>query len=133
MRSCRRVTMFWTSIVATLTAATPVGALTIDAGDRGWYDITGLHQPMNENYLVGNLGDSVGGDEHRNFFVFDLSELSMEITSATLHIFNFAGGYSSPDTTENYSVFDVSTPISALISGNGGVPAWADLGSGIQL
>src|SRR5262249_31635033 len=79
------------------------------------------------NYIAGvccGLGD------HRDFFVFLVPNLGT-ITSATLSIGNPFSGYTSPRTSDTYSVFDVSTSIAALISFQvGRVDIFNDLGSG---
>jgi hypothetical protein len=104
---------------------------------RGWYAETGLHV-SNGNYLVG---DSRGPtcvrcfNDYHNFFVFDLASVTQPIGSAKLRLFLpsqlLGPGYVSPDPGENYALYDVSTPISTLVGGTGGVAAHADLGSGV--
>ena len=100
--------------------------------DRGQYSNTGFHNPSNPNYVVG--GDSFSS-VYNNFFVFDLSGVTQPIASAKLALYvpsALAGpGYNSPDASENYELHDVSTSISTLVAGTGGVPAHTDLGSGV--
>jgi len=48
-----------------------------------------------------------------------------------LQLWNFS--YFSVDPTETYTLFDVSTSPSVLMSGLGGIPAFNDLGSGAIL
>ena len=75
---------------------------------------------------------------YRDYFVFNLSGLpSGTISSATLSIYNpgvSAGdplnGYQSPKASETYQVGSVSTPISALTQGTGGVAAFNSLAAG---
>ena len=107
-------------------------AAVIDALDSGWWDSGGYHDSAVKNYYVGGGF----GLNDRNFLVFDLSELSGVITSATLRLENPVNGYSSPDPTESYTLFDVSTPIAVLRasgSGPGNIPIFNDLGSGSML
>ncbi len=82
------------------------------------------------NYSAGQSvsGATIGG-AFRGFGVFDLSSISDPITSATLRI--FSRGYLSDDPFEQFTLFDVSTSISTLVSGSGGVGAYGDLGSGL--
>ena len=107
--------------------------ITLFAEDTGWYNMSGIHNPGNINYLVG---DALGTNFH-NFSVFDLSSIPLPIQSATLRLFNGAAppnpedGYISRDPFETYAVFDVTTDIGVLTDGTGGVGAYADLGGGI--
>jgi hypothetical protein len=111
----------------------------INRTDRGWYNESGLHQPSNQNYIVGDdrytgCGTSCYADVH-DFFVFDLAGVTQPISSAKLALFvpgpGSQRGYLSPDPSENYELHDVSTPIATLVAGTGGVAAHADLGSGV--
>jgi len=99
--------------------------------DRGQYSDTGLHNPSNPNYVVGDTSFSV----NRNFFVFDLSGVTQPIASAKLALFvpsSLAGpGYNSPDPSENYELRDITTSLATLVAGTGGVAAYSDLGSGV--
>jgi len=76
--------------------------------------------------------------ENRSFFVFDLTGVSAPITAATLNLFNpntnphpCCQGYRSPDATETFNLFDVSSPIDALTAGGTGLTSFfQDLGTG---
>ena len=121
-----------TRIPRTLVASLALGlfahvtsAQTLDQVDRGWYNDFGLHLVDNPNYIAGQAGDLF-----RNWFVFDLAEVTDTITSATLCLEMPPSGYTSFDPTETYTVFDVSTPPETLIDGSGGVAAYDDLGTG---
>jgi hypothetical protein len=111
--------------------------LNVPAIDRGWYDITGSHNPFNDNYAVGDdrgyglCGATTCFNDYRNFFVFDLSGVTQPISSAKLALNVPLAAYESSDPSENYELHDVVTPIAALIDGTGGVAAHADLGSGV--
>ena len=113
---------------------------TLYATGAGWFSNAGEHSQLNYNYAVGGGQD---GYVRNNFFLFDLSGVSGPITSATLRVYNpnapvsagFPYGYTSSDPTENYAVFDVSTPVANLASGYGigslaGQAIFRDLGSG---
>jgi hypothetical protein len=102
--------------------------ITINATDRGWYNAAGARTVNNTNYFVGIEDGSQ--TEYRNFFVFDLSNLTGTITKASLNLVNPAFGYSGPIAGLTYNMSDVSTPIPALINGTGGVNAFTDLGGG---
>ncbi len=118
----------------------PVGqatTITIDSFDAGWYlraaGDTGGHVASNVNYVAG--WGTINNRFFRNFFVFDLSSTTNTITSATLRLKMetqcCGGGYFSPDPTETYTVFDVSTSIATLLaSGNNKTAVFDDLGSG---
>ena len=106
-------------------AASRASAATIVLGaiDQGWYRQNGEHLVANPNYVAG----MTGGNQFRNFFVFDLAGLT-SIQSAALRL--NTEEYSSADPTETYTLFDVTTPIASLINGTGGLGAFDDLGSG---
>ena len=109
--------------------------VTLSAIDSGSYRSDGLaeggqHVPANQNYVVGWFEDD--DFEHHNFFVFDLSTVSDTIIAAELRLFNPLDGYMSPDPTETYTVFDVSTVVTTLTDGGSGLTdIFADLGSGL--
>jgi len=106
--------------------------------DRGFYTEFGAAYPGNPNYAVGDSrypgcdGNCVG--DARNFFVFDLSGVTLPIASANLEL-TMPGpspsGYNSPDPSENFELHDVVTSIATLMARTGGVTAAADLGSGV--
>ena len=105
--------------------------LTLEAIDSGWYDQSGNHLPENTIYFVGRVLPSPG--EFHNFFVFDLSGITLPILSAQLRLFHPTNGYNSPDPSETYTLFDVSTPIPTLVAGGTGLTGvFADLGSGVS-
>ena len=112
-----------------LGALTAGRTITLDYVDSGWWNSFGEHEATNDNYFVGQVPD-----EYRNFFVFDLAGVSGLIVDAQLRLTNPFGGFSSTDPTEIYSLFDVSTPISALsASGFGDTGIFDDLGTGATL
>jgi hypothetical protein len=114
------------------------GAIVLNATNTGWYDQTGAGNSAESalnNYIAGICGSSDGcsGDDlnYHDFFVFNLANLDNTITSAELSIGNDAtDGYINPNPSETFDVWDVSTVITTLVAGSGGVSAFNDLGSG---
>jgi len=109
------------------------GVRTLSAIRQGWYDSGGSHEPFNDNYIAG----AVEGHVDRNFFVFALPTRVTPITSATLNLFqpikvgdSFGNGYSSPNPTETYRLFEVSAPPSAVGNVSFSPAIFDDLGSG---
>ncbi len=109
----------------------------LTAGDLGWYQSNGSSDagPAPGNYLAGS--DTTSCLEARNFFTFNLASVTGTILSGQLQVYNpgtSAGdpynGFSSPNSSDTYQLFDVSTPIQTLVAGTGGAAAFADLGSG---
>ncbi len=110
------------------------GAITLTAMDMGWYDYKGLHVAVNKDYIVGDcsIGTCGGVGAYNNFFEFDLSGVTVPITSAQLSLGNPSTkpGYSGLSSS-TYTTYDVSTPLSALSSDNtSAVGIYNDLGSG---
>lgn len=104
--------------------------VTLNAVDSGWYNSTGFHSAANKNYIAGDSENGI----FRNFFVFSLAGYTdpNPIGAAELRLLNPRRGYSSTDTTETYSLFDVTTPITTLVATNTGrTDIFADLGSGL--
>jgi len=89
--------------------------VTLNAIDSGWYRPSGLHDAANDNYIAGKVSSA---GELRNFVVFDLSSVRGTIKSATLRLLNPSLGYQSVDPFEEFTVFDVSTPIAELMASN---------------
>jgi hypothetical protein len=104
-----------------------------DAFNSGHYDDLG--GSIFTNYQAGFDGfNNNPMSEVRNFFAFDLSDLTGPITSATLTIPSnpFGIGYNntSGSASITYTNWDVSTPIDDLNDGTNGLSTFADLGSG---
>jgi hypothetical protein len=115
-----------------LGTATPSFATSIPLtfAASGWYDSTGQHL-ANQNYSAGEASSN----QVHDFFTFDLSSLAGQvITGAALALTNPPFGYSSPDASETYSLFDVSTAIATLPTphapGAAGIAIFTDLGAG---
>lgn len=120
-----------------LADARPASAALINTTERGWYNSTGFHDPLNSNYITGF---EAFGAEYRNFLVFDLSSVSGTVVAAQLQLFNPISppangpGYVSPNPTETYNLYDVSTPIATLTAGGSGLTSvFNDLGTGTVL
>lgn len=110
------------------------GALTLDAIDTGWITSTGIHDAANQNYIVGDCDSCFPSATFNDYFHFDLSNVSAEITSAVLSVGNGQGYAAGPLST--LSLFDVTSPLSSLDlsrSDNdaGGIAIFNDLQSGV--
>ncbi|OLE39488.1 MAG: hypothetical protein AUI36_25755, partial [Cyanobacteria bacterium 13_1_40CM_2_61_4] len=135
MSSCLRVLLGSALLLA---FASPSPALTINASDSGWHSSAGNHTASNQDYVAGWVTDT----EYHDFFVFDLSTLSVTdtILSATLHVYNpkagepnasFTNGYDSPDASETYNLREVLTPAAAVTAPSVLNPVvYTDLGDG---
>jgi hypothetical protein len=126
---CLRVVLAALLVTAALSFAPAAEAVVVNASDSGWYDAGGFHDPDNMNWLAGECSNCGLVGEYRDFFVFDLAGVA-PVTSAVLTIFTPTDGFFSPDPTETFSIFGVSTPVATLTSGAGGAAAFGDLGSG---
>lgn len=115
-----------------ITITTAQGEVSPGTYNQGWWDGTGSHLTGNRNYIVGTSG----GSEYRDFFTFDLSSLSGPVTSAVLELSSYDPGggniaCASPNTTESYGLFDVSTNANTLLTSSGpDTGIFNDLGSG---
>ncbi len=104
-----------------------LSTVTLNTLQTGWWNGTGSHTAANTNYVTGQIG----GLGYRNFAVFDLAAVSLPIVGAQLRLFNPSNGYFSPDPTETYTLYDISTSIAELrANGSGRVDIYNDLGSG---
>lgn len=104
------------------------GTITINASNSGWYtDSNTNNQPGGSNYITG-LCSNCGGPIFRDFFAFTLP-FSITVTTASLNVNTYV--YDSVNPTETLSLFDVSTSLSSLLAGTGGIAAYNDLGSGV--
>ena len=112
-----------------ITTATPGGGVvSINAADRGWYDATGFHDPVNGNYLAGNHED-LQASPYRNWFAFTIPPWSVSPTAAELKLFTY--GASTADPSEFFQLKAVSTPVAALVAGGSGLTnIYRDLGDG---
>lgn len=88
------------------------GAFTLTATDSGWYFQSGYHDPVNNNYIVGDCTSCSRSGSYNDYFVFNLASTLPTITSAVLDIGN-GNGYVA-GILSTYSLFDVSAPVSSL-------------------
>jgi hypothetical protein len=83
--------------------------------NSGWFSDDGYHDNTNQNYICGYDGDD--DMTFRNFFIFDLSNLSSlgitpPITSAVIRVDRFR---SSPETgSQMWELYSVTTPFAAF-------------------
>lgn len=123
--------------VQELHLTTTDGNAVLGATFTGWWDETGFHDAGNTNYIAGVCGSSdncFGNDlEVRNFFVFDLENVTGTILSASLSIGNDATqGYISPNPSSFFDVFAVLTPLDELTaSDTGRTDIFGDLADGV--
>lgn len=116
-----------TALLILTTGIADAESLEFDALDVGWYrqntSDSGFHDPAVENYLAGRYSVS----QYRNFFVFDLSSITSDVTGATLTL-NVLGTTSG---SETYELYHVSTDVADLIAGGSNKSTiFADLGAG---
>ena len=100
----------------------------INSADSGWYNDAGTHFPTITNYITGLCSDC-GGALYRDFFVFNIP-VGAIFTSATLNLDTFT--YDSFNASETLTLFDISTNLTSLLAGTGGIAAYNDLGSGVS-
>jgi hypothetical protein len=124
--------------LAPLTAAAPASAATLDATSFGVYPHDGIHFQADRSdvplgiYRTGNC--DACDEEWRTYFLFDLSGpgLPTNVTEARLRL--DALRYQSPDPSETFVLYDVSTsPASLVTTGkpqSENLAIWNDLGSG---
>jgi hypothetical protein len=110
-----------------------INGVAYDAINSGHYD--NLGDQISTNYQAGFDGFNNNPlSEVRNYFVFDLSDLTGAITSATLKIQSnpFGIGYVNTSGADSitYTNWDVSTSVDDLENGTNGLSTFADLGSG---
>jgi hypothetical protein len=105
--------------------------VSLDASDSGSYDATGFHDPDNSNFLTGAINLS-GNIINRSFLIFDLASVDKQIVGAELQVqVPNNVGYSSPDETETFTTYHVSTAPSTVTTGGSGLTAiFDDLGDG---
>ena len=110
------------------------GTTTFLAADTGWYSAAGVHHASIPNYFAGFCGvDNCAVEEEiRDFAVFDLGEFTGGATSAVIRLFNPAGGYVSPNPSELFRLYDVSTGVRDLVADQtDATDIFDDLGSGL--
>jgi hypothetical protein len=104
------------------------GGTPINASNTGWYQNAGLsNEPNGGNYITG-LCSNCGGPIYRSLLVFNIP-VGIPITSATLNINTYT--YDSTNPSELLTLWDVTTSLTTLEAGTGGISAYNDLGSGV--
>jgi len=98
----------------------------IGASNTGWIEDTGNGNNNNSNYLAG----SVGANEYRNYFTFDLSNVLGKITDASISITLPSGGVVSSDTNEIFALSSVDSVIGQNDTISGNTALFNDLGNG---
>ncbi len=112
------------------TCESPLTRVTIGVSDRGWWNQSGQHTTGLQNTLTGYCGTCGFAVVYNSFFVFYLPVWAGTLTSATLMLEHEQ--YQSPDSTEAFSVWDVSTPLSTLLgTSTGNTAPYEDLMEGI--
>jgi hypothetical protein len=106
------------------------GATTLISTDSGHYSSNGFHAIVVTNYVVGEAG---AFPPENNFFVFNISQLTGPVTSASISI-NTEDQEGGPHL---YTLFHVATAVDILVTldqspGPTGIAIHNDLGSGIQ-
>lgn len=112
-------------VLSILSFSSYASYISIDAETSGWYRFNGSDgAPSSEaNYLAGNYGPYL----YSNWFVFDLSDISDDLTIVSATLTLYSGSISSAGT---YYLVDVTTDISNLITGTAGVDGYNDLNTG---
>ncbi len=98
----------------------------IGASNTGWIEDSGNGDNNNSNYIAG----SVGANEYRNYFTFDLSNILGSITDASISITLPTGGVLSGDTNEIFALSSVDSVIGQNDTISGNTALFDDLGDG---
>lgn len=114
-------------------ACAPAAIITLSALNSGSYADNGT-LVFSNNYAAGWFGAATNPPniELRDYFVFDLASVNGTIASATLRLQIGSPAFLSTDSSETFSLFDVSTAIATLTGNSGGLAAFNDLGTGIS-
>lgn len=125
MKTIRPVTLLCRAAstlgLSVLLAAAAQAQLTLNSYDRGHYDSAGNHTASNTSYLAGDFGP----EYYRSFFVFNLTGIGGDLTSAKLRINNPFS--SSPDASESVTISSVGVPIATLLAGGTGTSIYSAL------
>ncbi len=113
------------NVVLTLVGV-PDKTVTLNAVTSGWYDSTGYHTNINQNYLAGGVG---AGATYRDFFVFNAPVSTNAVVHAELLVKDYT--ILNPGNFDTFLLRKVATPIATLIaSWTGQTPIFNDLGTG---
>lgn len=108
-----------------LNIATTAGNLFVPVSSSGWWEGgRGFHLESNSNYFVSET--DVGN--YNNFFIFDLSDVSGSILSAslTLQTYEVSPNYLT------YSLFDITSPLADVRADGYNLSIYNDLMSGVN-
>jgi hypothetical protein len=98
----------------------------IASANHGWYDSSGSHSAGNLNYLAGYYD----GDTFRDYFMFDLPNISGQLVDAELLL----NAYEVDGTNGNvtFQLYDVTNAMTQLTNNQtSATNIYADLGSGM--
>ena len=106
------------SLLLVCAISASAATIVVDTTDRGYYYSSDFSDTTNKNYLTGQLNFGAGTDYYHSFFAFGgLSGLTGPIVSATLTLFNPAGGYSSTQASELLRIDGFSGNVATLNAG----------------
>jgi hypothetical protein len=107
--------------------------------DRGWYNSAGDAAPTNTTFGVGgNYTVGMADSEARNFFIFEIPQITETIVRAELILYVTSpedGGYASPDPEETLVFYSLDQfPVDVLRrrdTNEASVAIFEDLGNGV--
>lgn len=127
------------AIITLVATTSTLGQVVLSPLDRGWYNEFGFHDPANPNFFVGDGRGPLGGvpvpyQDVRNFFVFDLTEATEPVATATLSLtifetLGFSNGFisNSKVPVETYQLAEVTSDPFDVVSGCVGDPDYLHL------
>ena len=80
-------------------------------------------------FLTGRANDRIGPRTYRGYLIFNLSAVTMPVSSAEIRLIQ--GVVETPDPFETVNVHDVTTPIAELFSTSSAAAIYDDLASGV--
>lgn len=104
----------------------------INSFDNGWYMNTGFHQVNTPNTLTGFGGDLVQNRTFRSWYGFNIAIIG-PISAASITFYGNNGKFQTNTGSETVGLFDYTGDVGSLTLGMGGVAAYDDLGTGVQL
>lgn len=112
------------ALVMLAMSAVPILAdtISVNTNDRGWYNNSDFNDTTNKNYIVGQINIGATAVGFHDYFSFGsiVVPTGQTIVSATLTLFNPAGGYSSTHASETLTI-DGFTGNVATLEGGGTV------------
>ncbi len=120
-----------TGILLGLAISASAATIVVNTNDRGYYYNYDFNDTTNKNYLTGQINNGAAAIGFHSFFEFNgLTGLSGPIVSATLSLFNPAGGYSSTQASELLTITGFSGSIATLDGGGTVAGEYSALASG---